>query len=188
MACLMRGAGHSMMRGGAFAAIVAFGGLAFAQSDAPPRKIAPDRFPDYGVRAQGAPPKPSIDSIAATPTPPTSERPLGDCRRDMATGVWLRCLRETAGLADTALDATAERTKAVFLARDHVSEVLRRAWMKSLDESQTRWRALRDYECQQLALAEPGASQILLEARLTCVIARSLARARALTVRYRLDE
>jgi hypothetical protein len=149
----------------------------------PPRRIAPDRFPDYGVHAPLAAPE-----AAAARVPPSAGRPLGACVRDMPAGGWLRCLRDTAALGDQELDTVATRIKAQFAAREDANEVLRRAWGKALDESQTRWRALRDYECQRLALAEPEAPKELLEARFICAIRRDLARAGVLAARYRLDD
>jgi uncharacterized protein YecT (DUF1311 family) len=106
----------------------------------------------------------------------------------MPRGDWLRCLRQTADLADEALDAAAGRVKAQFAARADVSEFLRKTWNRALDESQRRWRGLRDYECQRLALAEPHAPKEILEAQLTCAIRHDLDRGRVLAERYDLDQ
>jgi hypothetical protein len=169
----------------AIAIALASPGLALAQSGAAPRKIAPDRFPDYGVHAPVAAPS-AVAPIALVE--PTADRPLGACSRDMPAGDWLRCLRLTVNLADDALNAMTVRIKASLAARADVNDVMRNAWSRALDESHTRWRSLRDYECQQLAMAEPEAPKILLEARLICAIRRDLARARILAVRYRLED
>jgi uncharacterized protein YecT (DUF1311 family) len=156
-------------------------GAALGQDHAAPRRIAPDRFPDYGVHAPAA--RPAIPLIA-----PTAERPFGACSRDMPKGGWLRCLRQTAGLADEQLDALAERIKAQFSVRPNVNEILRRGWSRALDESQSRWRSLRDYECQRLAMAEPAAPKEILEAQLTCAIRHDLERGGLLAARYKLAE
>ena len=55
-------------------------------------------------------------------------------------------------------------------------------------ESLARWRSLRDYECQQLGMAEPGAPPELFPARLMCSISRNAARAEELSRRYGLVE
>lgn len=145
-----------------------------------PRRIAPDLFPDYGVRAEPQPAAPIIEL-------PTDARPLGACIRDMSPSIWLRCLRETASATDDALATTVETIKAAFEQRADVTPVLRAAWGRGLDESLTRWRALRDYECGQLALAEPQGARDLLEARNICLINRNRERAAELLRRYRTD-
>jgi hypothetical protein len=142
-----------------------------------PRRIAPELFPDYGVRAEPQPAAPRIEL-------PSDTRPLGACARDMSAAIWLRCLRETASATDDALVGTVETIKASFEQRMDVTPVLRAAWSRGLDESLTRWRALRDYECGQLALAEPQATRDLLEARNTCLINRNRERAAELLRRY----
>jgi uncharacterized protein YecT (DUF1311 family) len=160
-------------------------GSARAQGHAPPRKIAPEQFPDYGVRAPAAAPSALASITLIAPTP---EHPLGACKRDMPTGDWLRCLRMTVDLADEALAAVTTRIKSGFAARADTNDIMRKAWGRALDESQVRWRGLRDYECQQLAMAEPEAPKELFEARLTCAIRGDIARGKALAARYRLDE
>ncbi len=152
---------------------------------AAPRKIAPDRFPDYGIRStQGG------QSTLAPPfilEMPTDERPLGACERNMARPDWLRCLRETASLTDDLLSKVASQIKKTFERREMTS-VLTSAWSRAIDESLLRWRSLRDYECQYLALAEPGAAPELFEARQVCQIRRNRERAAELKLRYQIDE
>ena len=147
-----------------------------------PRRIAPERFPDYGVRADAPTPQKPFEL-----TLPTSDRPLGSCERGMSPAVWLRCLRETSNLTDDALERIAARVKQEFEVRTDVSPLRRSAWSRALGESQTRWRSLRDHECQQLAMAEPNASRELLEARQICLIQRNQARTIELAARYALD-
>ncbi len=142
-----------------------------------PRRIDPDRFPDYGIRAEPQPAAPRIEL-------PTDARPLGVCTRDMNPAMWTRCLRETASATDDALASTVESIKSSFEQRSEVAPVLRSAWGRGLDEALTRWRALRDFECGQLALAEPSAPRDLLEARSLCLISRNRARAAELVRRY----
>ena len=157
-----------------------------AQERPAPRRIDPDRFPDYGFPAgprASAGPFGRLD-IAL----PTGDRPLGNCTRDMDNTLWIRCLRETANLTDDELDRVGTRIKVGFEARREVGEVLRRAWSRSIDESLARWRSLRDYECQQLGMAEPGAPPELFPARLMCSISRNAARAEELSRRYGLVE
>ena len=158
-----------------------------AQDRASPRRIEPDHFPDYGIRSQPSTPLPSPPQ-AIKLAMPTDAQPLGSCERAMPTAVWLRCLRDTIGLTDAALSAVSGRIKTSFEARDDINDVLRNAWSHAIDESQIRWRVLRDYECQTLAMAEPQAPPELFEARLICTIGRNRARAAQLAARYGVAE
>ena len=152
-----------------------------AQDRPPLRRIDPERFPDYGI---AAPTQTPVVSQQIEVKLPDAEHPLGVCDRAMPTSLWLRCLRDTAAMTDDELGKAGARIKQGFEARTDITDVLRKAWSRAIDESLVRWRTLRDYECQQLAMAEPDAPKELFEARLICAIVRNRARAAEISARF----
>ena len=165
---------------------VAMASPSAGQDRTQPRRIDPDRFPDYGIPSQRQTAPSAAEKLDLIP--PSDARPLGACHRELPTAQWLRCLRDTATLTDVELDRTVAQIKAGFERREETGDVLRRAWSRALDESLVRWRSLRDYECQQLAMAEPEAPRELFEARMICAIHRNRARAAKLAARYAIAD
>lgn len=149
-----------------------------AQESAPPviRQIAPDQFQptlrgDYGAAA-----------APVVATPPTREHPFGSCERGSRN--WLICLRATADVSNLMVDEAENRVIASLLQRPNLTPSLQRVLAKALTDAEVAWVALRDQECNQLALLEAGAGVQLYEAQLKCRLSHNAERIDQLSSRY----
>lgn len=138
------------------------------------RQIAPDVIPTYRSDPAAAPPAPTV-------VPPTDEHPLGGCER--GTREWSNCLRLTSELADRMLDALVGQIISTPPA-DRTAMARLPLFSRGLQEAQRRFRALRDFECQQLRLYESHTERTAYDARMICMIERSMDRFRELRRRY----
>lgn len=149
-----------------------------AQGEQTIRRIAPERFPELRL---------GDDSSASQRDHPferpSSDRPLGSCDRERRD--WIYCLNATAALAETMLEEAIAEVEG-GLTRRAVPGPQMEGWSRALREANQRYRALRNYECQRLALSESDTSGDLYEARLVCMITKTLARVSELRARYRL--
>lgn len=142
------------------------------------RRIAPHQFPEMRT---DAPPRTNRG-----PVEPSLERPFGHCTRGQSN--WIFCLQAAARASDARLEETIERVARALAADETFNPYQRQAFERALREAGRRFRALRDHECQALALSEPGVSGELFEVRLTCLVHRNLERMATLAARYRLAE
>jgi hypothetical protein len=182
--------GRSSTRGGAPArhylsvicagVLTLFSPVNLAQGDQTIRRIAPERFPELRLGDDSS--AGQRDRPFARPGP---DRPLGSCDRERRD--WIPCLNATAALAETMLDEAIAEVE-TGLARRAVPKPQLDGWGRALKEANQRYRALRNYECQMLALSEPGTSGELYEARLVCTITKTIARIGELRTRYGLPE
>jgi uncharacterized protein YecT (DUF1311 family) len=140
------------------------------------RRIAPHQFPEMRT-------DPASRTVSGQ-VEPSLERPFGHCTREQSN--WIFCLQAAARATDSRLDQTVERVAKALATNDAFGPYQRQAFERALKEADRRFRALRDHECQALALSEPEVRGELFEARLTCQIHRNLERVAALTGRYRL--
>ena len=159
------------MKALAIAALVLCLGQAASAEEAPRpvRQIAPDRFQpnpigDYGPTA-----------AAPTVAPPSKERPLGGCDKAVPRN-WLTCLRQTADLSNALVGDAEFRVTASLDQRTNLNPSLRRGMAKALADADVKWRALRDEECNQLALLEVAEATQVYEAQLICRIRHDSAR------------
>src|SRR5207237_10612719 len=112
----------------------------------------------------------------------TKEHPFGGC--DKSSRNWLICLRSTADLADTLVGDAEFRVSAAIDQRSDLSASLRRGLTKALADADVKWRALRDEECNQLALLEVAPGAQTYEAQQICRIHHDAARIDDLSARY----
>jgi uncharacterized protein YecT (DUF1311 family) len=169
------GRGH---RGAVLAACVASSALA-QSAPSTPRRIAPESFPEYRQSE-------SVIAPTFSAVPPTASTPSGACDRTMQRSVRLRCLRETADLTSRRVSETTAEVKAAIEGGDGAT-AQKRFWLRSFDEAQEKWVALRDQECQQVAPSEPGLMGDSYEARMLCLLRENERRRADLIVRYRLE-
>ena len=168
---------------------LAFAGAAMAEDAPQPRVIAPDRFQPM---LREAPPAKHEAPAKADPAPseqprtpivmPTFDHPVGAC--DPNTHDWLACLELTAKLSDDAVEDAVNRLSDGFEHRTRVEFFARVESKKALKGAQETWRALRDYECGDLARMERGLVGAYRDARLQCRIRRNLERVDMLNNRY----
>jgi Lysozyme inhibitor LprI len=169
---------RTAMKLSALCAIVSLlAGAATAQQAQPTiRVIAPDRFQPNALGDYGAHATPVVA------TAPSAEHPLGSCEK--AARTWLTCLRSTADLSDAEVAKTQNRILAALDNRPGMNEPTKRGLAKALADADTKWRALREQECGELALLETGAGALLYEAKLVCQIRRDAERVNQLSARY----
>jgi uncharacterized protein YecT (DUF1311 family) len=140
------------------------------------RQIAPERF-QPNLRDDSGP-----RGAAATITPPSKEHPFGSC--DKASRGWLICLRSTADLSMLMVSEAENRILASLSERPNLSSSLRQVLSKALSDADSKWLALREQECNQLALLEVQPGTQLYEAQLICQIAHNAERIDQLSAHY----
>jgi hypothetical protein len=178
-----------MRRWAVAVAMLALSGAASADDAPQPRVIAPDRFQPM---LREAPAKPHDAPPNAEPAPaeqprspivmPTFEHPVGACNPN--THDWLACLELTAKLSDDAVNDAVTRLSDGFEHRANVEFFARVEAKKALKSAEDIWRALRDYECGDVAKMERGLVGAYRDARLQCRIRRNLERVDMLNNRY----
>jgi hypothetical protein len=168
------------LQAGTLAVLCLLAGAAMAQeTPGVVRQIAPERFqPNFlGDYRQGAAP--------SAVTPPSKEHPFGSC--DRTSHSWLICLRATADLSNRMVSDVAAKVAAALDQRLDLNASLRRSSAKSLSDADSKWTALREEECGQLALLEFGIRRSLYEAQLICQITHNADRIDLLERRYGVE-
>ena len=177
-----------MRRWAAAIAWLALAGAASADDAPQPLVIAPERFQPNLREAPAkhdAPAKAEPAQAEQPRTPvvmPTFDHPVGAC--DPNTHDWLACLELTAKLSDDAVEDAVSRLSDGFEHRASVEFFARVEAKKALKGAEETWRALRDYECGDLARMERGLVGAYRDARLQCRIRRNLERVDMLNNRY----
>lgn len=161
----------------AITGLLGLGLLAPARAEeAKPRLIDPEHFaPSLREAVPGA-------AAHAPIVAPDSEHPAGAC--DKRARDWASCLQATARLSDGMVEEAEARASDAIQRRERLNAVMKTSVANALRSAQDEWRALRERECNDLALLENGLEGTLFEIRSLCRIRRNLERAETLKARY----
>ncbi len=123
------------------------------------------------------------------PVYPSSEReevaginPGEECRRGDGKAAWVNCLRQLADATDTSVEETLARIQSLVDATSRSGR--NRFFARFIQESQEKWRALRDHECNYLASFEHGRENDPYSAKILCTIRENRRRAASLNGRF----